>query len=195
MIASLRRALLLAMPLLLWSGCQGVDGSAATAPELSHGAPSLSTSTSGPDLSRLATFNKSPTITIAWAKKWIGPAGGRLEFHGFAIDVPAGAVGQVTQFSIRLPVDPTAAERVLAEFGPHGASFAKPVTIEFPYANTSIYGSATPTVVWWNLNAKVWEPQSTRVTADGARLAAPTDHFSDFGTTDERGGTVVPSGG
>lgn len=195
MIASLRRVLLLAMPLLLLGGCQGVDGSAATAPELSHGAPSLSTSTSGPDLSRLAMFDQAPVIDIAWAKKWIGPEGGRLEFHGFAIDVPAGAVGQVTQFSIRLPVDPTAAERVLAEFGPHGATFAKPVTIEFPYANTSIFGSSTPTVVWWNPNAGAWEPQSTTVTADGVRLSAPTDHFSDFGTTDDRGGTVVPSGG
>ena len=157
------------------------------------GVPSFSSSGS-PDLSALARFNQTPQITIAWAKKWIGPEGGRLDFYGFAIEVPAGAVDKVTMFSINLPVDPKAAERVVAEFGPHGKQFAKPVAIELPYRGTTIDGSASSTIVWWN---GAWVNMGTTVTADGLRLRTLTDHFSTYGTTDdsERGGGIYTSGG
>lgn len=154
-------------------------------------APLFNTSTGGLDLEPLAKFEQRPTITIAWAKKWIGPEGGRLDFQGFAIDVPAGAVDRVTQFSIRLPVDPQGSERVVAEFGPHGATFRTPVSIELPFAGTSIQGSATPTVVWWN---ESWVNIGAVITSDGARLRAQTDHFSTYGTTESRG-VVITSGG
>ncbi|HLM43415.1 MAG TPA: hypothetical protein VK458_06080, partial [Myxococcaceae bacterium] len=111
----------------------------ATAPSLGQG--------STPDLSNVATYRKRPSLTIAWAKKWIGPEGGRLDFQGFAIVVPAGAVDKVTQFSISLPVDPHGSERVTAEFGPHNQLFAQPVTIELPFQGTSIEASATRTIV------------------------------------------------
>ena len=138
----------------------------------------------------LARFKVKPQVTIAWAKKWIGPAGGRLEFQGFAIDVPAGAVDKVTQFSIRLPVDPQGSEHVVAEFGPHNSRFLKPVIVSFPFRGTSIEGSASPTVVWWNNG---WVDMGGWVSADGSKLSTYTDHFSEYGTTDRKG--IVTSGG
>jgi hypothetical protein len=154
----------------------------------------FSSSSSNSQLSVLATFNRSPTITIAWAKKWIGPEGGRLAFQGFAIDVPAGAVSKTTQFSIHLPVDPNGAERVVARFGPSGAQFPTAVTIEFPYEGTSIYGDPAATVVWWNPDVSAWVDMGGTITEAG-RLRTTTTHFSEYGTSDGRGGVLTASGG
>jgi len=140
----------------------------------------------------LATFHTKPQITIAWAKAWIGPAGGRVDFVGFTLIVPAGAVDKVTMFTIRLPVDPKGSEHVVAEFGPHNMQFARPVIIGFPYRGTSIEGSSSPTVVWWNNG---WVNMGGQVSADGSQLFTQTTHFSDYGTTSQRGGTLVASGG
>jgi hypothetical protein len=156
-----------------------------------QGAPAFNTG-SGPDVAALARFRKSPQITIAWAKKWIGPQGGRLDFYGFAIEVPPGAVDKVTMFTIRLPVDPQGSEYVMAEFGPHNQQFARPVAIELPFRGTSIETSSIPTIVWWD---DVWVNMGATVTADGERLRTLTDHFSTFGTTENRGGTFVTGGG
>jgi len=179
-----------ALAVVLAIGCvdrEAPTGLTRTAPE----AASFSHSGGNPDISKLAKFDKKPNITIAWAKKWIGPEGGRLEFQGFVIDVPAGAVDKVTQFSISLPVDPNASERVLATFGPHGSKFAKPVTIEFPYAGTSLQGKPGAMVGWWNSG---WVDMGGAVTPDGARIGTTTTHFSDYGTLD-RGQTISTSGG
>jgi len=148
---------------------------------------------SSADLDIIARFRTRPSITIAWAKKWIGPEGGRLDFQGFAIDVPAGAVDKVTQFSIRLPVDPDGSERVVAEFGPHGANFRQPVTVTLPLAGTTIEGVPDPTVVWWN---NEWVDMGGWVSADGTRLSTYTNHFSEYGTTTQtaRGGMAVSGG-
>lgn len=153
--------------------------------------------TERPTLQPLARFRTKPQVTIAWAKKWIGPAGGRLDFQGFAIDVPAGAVGKVTQFSIRLPVDPQGSEHVVAEFGPHGSSFAVPVNIEFPLRGTTLEGVGSATVLWWDGGHNSWVNMGAEPTADGLRLRSTTTHFSTFGTgeTEFRGGTVIVSGG
>jgi len=149
-----------------------------------------------PDLERVATFRQRPSVTIAWAKKWIGPEGGRLDFQGFAIVVPAGAVEKVTQFSINLPVDPKGSERVVAEFGPHNQLFAKPVTIELPFQGTSIEASTTPTIVWWK---DEWVNMGASLTGDGLRLKTQTYHFSTYATTSDyvgsRSGTLTISGG
>lgn len=149
--------------------------------------------TAGLDVSELARFRQRPQITIAWAKKWIGPAGGRLEFQGFAIDVPAGAVSKTTQFSIHLPVDPKGSEHVVARFGPHGASFPVPVAIEVPYAGTSISGQAG-TVVWGNPSTGEWESYGGAPTADGQRLRTTTTHFSTYGARSMGTGIVVSGG-
>jgi hypothetical protein len=143
-------------------------------------------------LDELATFRTKPQITIAWAKAWIGPEGGRLDFIGFTVIVPPGAVDKVTMFTIRLPVDPKGSEHVIAEFGPHNTQFARPLTIGFPLRNTSIEGTSSPTVVWWNNG---WVEMGGVPSADGAQLFTQTTHFSDYGTTTSRGGTLTASGG
>lgn len=189
MVPTFRRlGLTLALALtVLGAGCADAGSPLAAR----QGAPAFNTGAS-PDLDALARFREKRQITIAWAKKWIGPEGGRLDFYGFAIEVPAGAVDKVTQFSIKLPVDPNGSERVVAEFGPHNQQFARPVAIELPYRGTTIEGSASPTVVWWN---DTWVDMGATVTADGQRLRTLTDHFSTYGTTDGRGGTFVTGGG
>ena len=184
---------LLSLGLLLAAGC--ADSEAPTAPrgaaEPEVATPSFS---NGPDLSALARYDAKPSITIAWAKKWIGPEGGRLDFYGFAIEVPAGAVDKVTQFSIRLPVDPKGSEHVVAEFGPH-QTFAVPVAIELPYAGTSA-AEVGGTVGWWDPSADSWANVGGAVTADGQRLRTTTDHFSTYGTMEAgKGDSVILSGG
>ena len=188
-MAPIIRRLGVTLALLLGVLVSGCTGDAETPLSAVPAGPSLNSS----DMSSLARFRQKPQITIAWAKKWIGPEGGRLDFLGFAIEVPAGAVDKVTMFTIRLPVDPNAAEHVIAEFGPHNVQFNLPVAIELPYRGTSIETSTTPTIVWWN---DAWTNVGGSVTADGARLRTLTDHFSTYGTTDAaRGGTFVTSGG
>jgi hypothetical protein len=191
MIPTFRRAALAltAVAVSLSAGCADVRDTAVvpTAPDVG---PAFN---SQAEVAKLARFQVRPQITIAWARKWIGPEGGRLDFQGFAIEVPAGAVSRTTQFSIRLPVSPDGVEHVVAEFGPHNTHFAKPLTIEFPYRGTSIEGSSSAHVVWWNNG---WVDMGGTVTADGARLSTTTDHFSTYGTTDEgRGPGVSTSGG
>lgn len=179
--------------LLAAPGCADREVPTATVPVAAPAFPSFSQSGA---LEPLATFRQRQSVTVAWAKKWIGPEGGRLDFMGFAVDVPAGAVDRVTMFSINLPVDPKAAERVVAEFGPHNQKFKVPVTIEFPLRGTSIEGSLTRTIVWWNGG---WVNMGASVTPDGARLKTQTDHFSTYGTTDQavsKGqGSLSTSGG
>jgi hypothetical protein len=160
---------------------------------LAPAGPVYSNGTSDARLDQLARFNTPPSIHIAWARKWIGPEGGRLEFIGFAIDVPPGAVSKRTAFSIHLPVDPQGAEHVLARFGPHGASFDVPVTIELPYSGTSIATSESATVVWWD--GAAWVDFGAEVTADGERLRTTTDHFSEFGTTDDTTSRAISTSG
>jgi hypothetical protein len=187
------RLLLLALAALGYAGC--TEPGTPVSPAVPSADAALVVGRGGPDLSYLATFRTPPSITIAWAKQWIGPAGGRLEFHGFAIDVPAGAVTRTTQFSIRLPVDPQASEHVVAEFGPHSVEFARPISIELPFAGTSIEETGGA-VLWWNPLAHDWVDMGATVTADGERLRANTDHFSLYGTgTVTRSGGVTVSGG
>lgn len=185
-----RLALVLAGPMLLLAGCGEAAG--PTTPSGRPGAPAASRAGGGPELEWLAAFRQEPAGGVAWAKRWIGPEGGRLDLGGFAVEVPAGAVDRPTQFSIRLPVDPQGAERVVAEFGPHNQVFARPVEIELPYAGTSVEG-ADATIVWWDPDARAWVDVGAALTADGTRLRTPTPHFSTFGVSS--GGTILMSGG
>jgi hypothetical protein len=190
-----RHALLAALAAVAFAACTEPAGPVDRAPA----APARAIAASrAPDLSRLATFRTRPTITIAWAKQWIGPAGGRLEFQGFAIDVPAGAVDRLTQFSIRLPVDPYGSDRVVAELGPHNVAFARPVAIELPFAGTSIDSDPfAATVLWWDEGSRRWVDMGAALTADGLRLRSLTGHFSLYGaaTTAVESGGVTVSGG
>jgi hypothetical protein len=158
------------------------------------GANATSTSTLAPGeaLAYLARFKVKPQVTIAWAKAWIGPEGGRIDFVGFTVIVPRGAVDKVTMFTIKLPVDPQGSEHVVAEFGPHNTQFAQPITIGFPYRGTTVEGDPSATVVWWNNG---WVPLGGTVSADGAQIFTQTSHFSEYGTASYRSGGMTVSGG
>jgi hypothetical protein len=159
------------------------------------GATTTSTSTlTAPSsaVAQLALFKVKPQITIAWAKAWIGPEGGRVDFVGFTVIVPAGAVDKVTMFTIKLPVDPQGSEHVVAEFGPHNTTFAKPLTIGFPYRGTTVEGDGSATVVWWDNG---WVNMGGTVSADGSQIFTTTTHFSEFGTASFRGTGLTASGG
>lgn len=140
-----------------------------------------------------------------WAKAWIGPAGGTVEYYGFRLIVPAGAVSKTTMFSISLPKDGT--ERALAEFGPHNVTFAAPITIELPYVGTTAEGFAARTL-WFDEGANQWVNVGGVLTADGQRVKTAVSHFSTYGTAETRtsstgsastsdagGGTASTSGG
>ena len=142
-------------------------------------------------IDQLARFRQKPSITIAWAKAWIGPEGGRLDFVGFTVIVPPGAVDKVTMFTIRLPVDPNGSDHVVAEFGPHNTTFAQPLTIGFPYRGTTVEGTAAR-VVWWSDG---WVDMGGAISADGAQFFTTTTHFSEFGLAPQRGGSLSTSGG
>ena len=168
-----------------------VPTDARGATQVSNGSVEL---TSSANLDIIARFRVKPQITIAWAKAWIGPAGGRMDFQGFTVIVPAGAVDKVTMFTIRLPVDPNGSERVVAEFGPHNVNFKQPVTIGLPFRGTSIESDpANARVVWWNDGT--WVNVGGTVSADGKQVFTQTPHFSEYGTTNARGGSMLTSGG
>jgi len=147
------------------------------------------------ELDIIARFRQTPVITIGWAKKWIGPEGGRLEFLGFGLEVPPGAVDRVTMFSIRVPY-PKEPGRVVAEFGPHGRKFARPLILSFPFRGTTIDAATDPLVVWWNSDR--WVSMGGWVSGGGTTISTYTDHFSEYGTTTDaayRGGGLATTGG
>jgi hypothetical protein len=169
------------------------SGTAPIAPAFARSTTTSTELAAESALDIIAKRRQTPVITIGWAKKWIGPEGGRLEFLGYALDVPAGAVDRITQFTIRVPY-PKDPARVVAEFGPHGRKFSRPVTISFPLRGTTIERAPDPTVVWWN---DQWVDMGGWISGDGTRLSTYTDHFSEYGTTTQaaRGGTLTTSGG
>ena len=134
------------------------------------------------------------TLTIAFAKKFIGPEGGQLSLGDFEVIVPPGAVDKWTLFTIRLPVDLTTSEYVRAEFLPH-QEFAVPVTIRLPLQGTTAEDDTNTHILWWN--GYGWEPFATKVTDDG-RIETQTSHFSEYGTedpTDPSKGIILVGGG
>lgn len=146
-----------------------------------------------PDLEVLARFRTRPQVRQGWAARWIGPEGGRLDFAGFAVEVPRGAVDHATLFVIRLPADSSGAERVTAQFEPAGVPFARDVFVELPYSNTTLEGLADPAVVRW---AQGWTDMGGELTGDGERLRTSTDQLSTYGATEvPRTGAIVVSGG
>jgi hypothetical protein len=153
-------------------------GDAPVAPVAS--APQFGAVAQSKNLNKLARYkNGPPTITIGFAMKAIGPAGGTISLAGFEVVVPPGAVSKWTNFTIRLPVDAQMSDYVWASFGPHGMHFDTPVTLRVPYSGTTADSDTAAHVMWFN-GADWVELQTTR-TLDG-RLETLTNHFSDYGT-------------
>lgn len=184
----------------LTAGCTDAGTPVDARPVLPTGARGATTLADGPailasasSLDIIARFRVPPQMTIGWVKAWIGPAGGRVDFQGFTVVVPPRAVDRLTMFTIRLPADPNGSDRVVAEFGPHNVTFARPITIGFPYRGTSIEGDpSSARVVWWNDG---WVDMGGTVSADGRQILTQTPHFSEYGTTSFKGGTMLTSGG
>jgi len=197
----LRHALVAASVLLVVGAC--VDTPAGSDPAVAPTrGPSLGRVTTSEEqllvpstLDPLARYIKKPHAQDYWIKQWIGPHGGVVDFLGFRIIVPAGAVDRVTKFEIRIPGEntPGGQDRVYAEFGPHNVTFKVPVTIELPYANTDAYGYQTG-VLWYNERTRLWQAVGGGITADGARVAVSVTHFSDYGVA-AAGGGLAGSGG
>lgn len=189
------RNVLLAVAALLVSATAGcTDGrtpvSSAGPPEAALAPPSSRASATA--ISQLARFRQRPQGVSGVASTWIGPRGGRLDFLGFSVVVPAGAVDRSTRFSIRVPPEALGSDRVVAEFGPHNIAFARPVILAFPYRGTTLEGDGSGTVVWWNNG---WVSMGGVISADGSQILTQTPHFSEFGTASYRGGVITASGG
>ena len=196
----LHHALVAAGLLLVVAAC--VDSPAGRAPDARAGAPSLGRVKTTDDAQLLvpATFEPiaryldRPHAQDYWIKQWVGPAGGTVNFLGFRIVVPPGAVDRVTKFEIRIPGanDPSGQEFVWAEFGPHNVNFKVPVRLEIPYRNTDAYGVSTG-ISWYNSRARQWVQMGGQVTPDGERVYLDVTHFSDWGK--DGGPTGTGSGG
>lgn len=144
-------------------------------------------------LQRLARYHAGPMqITIAFAAKTIGPAGGSISILGFEAVVPPGAVSKNTRFTIRLPIDPNDSEFVRAEFGPHGQTFDVPITLRLPLKGTTSDWNTGARVMWWNGTS--WIPFETVPTNDG-RIEARTNHFSEYGTEGDTQKGIILGGG
>jgi hypothetical protein len=163
--------------LLLFSAACGDE---PVTPSTASVRPQLATAQGG-DLTKLARWSDGgPNILFGFAMKSIGSAGGTIKLAGFEVIVPAGAVLKPTNFTIKLPADPSGSRYVWAEFGPHNQTFAVPVTLVLPYRGTTSEGSDTAVHVMWN-DGGTWVKFETSVTADG-RIQTNTNHFSEYGT-------------
>ncbi|CAA9362559.1 MAG: hypothetical protein AVDCRST_MAG68-4563 [uncultured Gemmatimonadetes bacterium] len=189
------RRFLFGLPMLaLAAGCSEMEGpQVEIAPPVEARIASTETTLNFESVERVAAYKETRTKPEnLWAKAWIGPRGGTLEYYGFRIVVPAGAVDKVTMFTLSLPKEGT--ERAMAEFGPHNVKFAQPITIELPYVGTTSEGYA-PKAVWYDESTKLWTDEGGTLSADGLRVQAQVWHFSTHGTGDTRGGGTVSSSG
>ena len=178
----------------LTAGCS--DGNTPVSPRAEPPAAAIAPGelrASASAIAQLARFRQKPQLVSGWAKAWIGPAGGRVDFVGFTLIVPPGAVSRVTMFSIKLPLDPDGSEHVVAEFGPHNTTFARPLIIGFPFRGTSVESDPAASVVWWN--GSNWQNMGGAISANGSQIFTQTPHFSEYGTAAYRGGGITASGG
>lgn len=82
------------------------------------------------------------------------------------------------------------------EFGPHGSSFAQPVTIMLPYTEKNLQEAGVDrpdrlAVLTYNTETLVWEPVSlTGVDYLGRRLIARVDHFSMYAVGTSEGSST-----
>jgi hypothetical protein len=200
--SQLRHTLLAAGILLVVGAC--VDTPSGSAPDVrTPRGPSLGRATTSGEQTLLKPANFDPIAHYVqrphaqdyWIKQWVGPQGGVVDFLGFRIIVPAGAVDRVTKFEIRIPGenDPDGSDRVWAEFQPHNVNFRVPVRIELPYQNTDAFGSPSG-VMWYNERTRVWERVGGGITADGARVYMDVTHFSAYGTQYMGGGALGAGG-
>lgn len=173
---TLRRLLSAALSsLVLLAGC-----SEGTRNPLSPEAEPSRSLTAGVDVSSLLRFAGTPDLsgTRHVEKRIRAAEGGFVELNGFRVDIPAGALPNDTVVTIDLPSDPVLAGRVVAEFGPHGIRFNKPVTLSFPLTGVVLTGQPIQVARW---ETGAWTPLGGNVDAAGTVLSSTTPHFSMYG--------------
>ena len=133
---------------------------------------------SGIDLNGvLRVVSLSNLLGSRHAEKMISAAeGGSVEVAGYRVDIPAGALAEDTRITIDLPTG-LLGNYLVAEFGPHGTQFSKPVTLTLPL-NGVLFGGRALEVARWENNA--WQSLGGSVSADGKRLTGQTPHFSTY---------------
>lgn len=118
--------------------------------------------------------------------------GGSVELAGFRVDVPAGALATDTWVTIDLPTSLPLAGWVVAELGPSGTTFAKPVTITMPLEGVAVGGLDLDEIGISYWNGSSWEDYGGVAGSGGVR--GTTTHFSTYGAR-RRGGVDTTSGG
>jgi hypothetical protein len=195
-IRGLARIALLLLGVLGWQGCDMAEpvtgpvsrtGTASQAPVL-HSSHLASFSTDG-----VLTFLQAPDLSLSrHAGRLIRASeGGSVEVAGFRVEIPAGALAEDTFVTIDLPLSLPQANYVVADFGPSGTRFAKPITLTLPLNGANLAGIDLSTVGVSYWNGSSWEDYGGSATSGAVRTT--TDHFSTYGA--RRGGVETTSGG
>lgn len=145
-----------------------------------------------------ASLDLTPILTYLTAPDLMQPrhaerrisadSGGVVELGGVRLDVPPGALAQDTTITLDLPRDPTRALYVVADFGPDGLQFLKPVTVRFDLRGVDLLGVDLQwlRVSWWD--GAAWRGLDSWTTLDGTALLGNTTHFTGFGAESPSGG-------
>jgi len=113
----------------------------------------------------------------------VGPSGGEIATPaGVRLKVPAGAVAEDTEVTIRLATE-TPAELApvgdVYEFLPDGLSFSTPVTVTLPYDPAQLAGDVTKLSAWWtDPEVEDWVPVFGEVDTQHSTVTAQILHFS-----------------
>jgi hypothetical protein len=114
-----------------------------------------------------------------------------------AVDIPPGALEEDTEITIGDPDDDEEEDRrqmivmsgkrlgeasAPVEYGPHGLSFDKPVTITIPYDPEALKDEhqADLSIHYWNPESKGWEKLASKIDTVKKTVSAQTYHFSQY---------------
>jgi len=124
-----------------------------------------------------ATLGPSYVVKLIRAEE-----GGKVCLDRHTVIIPPGALKYDTEISISEP-DP---EYVLADFGPDGLRFSKPVQLTMRYGNLDLHEVSEDdlTIYWYNPRNKRWIDLNGQVDKNGQSVRVWTDHFSRYALSD-----------
>jgi hypothetical protein len=143
--------------------------------------------------SRVLTFLQAPDLTQprSTGKRISAATGGTLSLNGFRVFIPPRALARDTFITIDLPTTLPEANYVVADFGPDGLRFAKPVTITLPLSGANLTEVDLSEVKVWFWNGTAWTQPGGSATSTSVK--SQTKHFSTYGA--RKGGIDTASGG
>ncbi len=160
------------------------------------------------------SMNRSLTRVHRYATRTEKREGARRGPNGLKVNIPKGAFkGNADLLLTAAPEEEQAApekeKRAKAmkgrgiegvsepyEFGPHGTTFDKPVTISLPYDTASLPAGADPAklkVAYWNQASGQWEVLPSVVSAADKLVSADVAHFSVYQVIYEASPSAVPA--